>query len=480
MPLWHAAPSDSPSLPFALISAKTSPSVRTPLAQAAIARAVQLIEEDGPLEDGQAMRQAFAAQRDGAGRVLERAHLLGQRLGLEREWLRWRQLGAGVLCVLALLVVFSAWGLARVVLGEAREINVVAAFIALLGLHGLTLLLWCASLVLPWPSAGGALGRWALQLTARLPLDRGPHAVQLARATSDVLGRARLSSWAFGGISHSIWSLSFVLLLAALVLGFSLRAYRLTWETTILTPDFFVQFVRSTGWLPQWLGFAVPDAATLLRPELAGAAAQRAWAWWLLGCVAVYGLLLRLLCALWCWVMWRRGQARLVLDEADPGVRRLLARFEAMEPAQVVDVEHASEGPTRALVRTGPETAERLLLGFELPPESTWPPIPLAAGLQAQRIEGTQQERAAVLQALAAAPPHKLLIACHAPSSPDRGTERFVREACGLAGACGLLLTGARQDADLARWRDWLQRTGLTQTQAHTEPQAALAWLEAA
>lgn len=469
-----------PARLFALISATTSPTVHTALAQAAIARAVQLIEEDGPLEDGQAMRQAFAAQRDGPSRVLERARLLGQRLGLEREWLRWRQLGGGVLCLLAVLVVCSAWGLARVVLGEAREINVVAAFVALLGLHGLTLLLWCASLVLPWPSAGGALGRWALQLTARLPLDRGPHAVQLARATSEVLGRARLSAWAFGGISHSIWSLSFVLLLAALVLGFSLRAYRLTWETTILTPEFFVQFVRATGWLPQRLGFAVPDAATLLQPALAGAAEQRAWAWWLLGCVAVYGLLVRLLCALWCRAMWRRGQGRLALDEADPGVRRLLARFEAMEPTLVLDVEQPGEAPARGLVRSGAQTAERWLLGFELPPEAAWPPLPVTASIQVQRIEGTQQERAAVLQALATAPPQRLLIACHAPSSPDRGTERFVREASGLAGACGLLLTGARQDADAARWRDWLQRSGLAQLVLHTEAQAALAWLEAA
>lgn len=465
---------------IALLPATPTTPHRSLLAQAAIARAVQLIEEDGPLEDGQAMRQAFAAQPDGAARVLERARLLGQRLGLDREWARWRQLGGGVLLLLALAVVLAAWGLARVVLGEAREINVVAAFVSLLGLHALTLGLWCASLVLPLPTAGGALGRWALQLTARLPLDRGPHAVQLARATTDVLGRARLAPWAFGGVSHGIWTLSFVLLLVALVLGFSLRAYRLTWETTILTPEFFVQFVRATGWLPQQLGFAVPDAATLLRPEQAGADAQRGWAWWLLGCVVVYGLAVRLLCALWCWAMWRRGQSRLALDLADPGVRRLLARFEAMEPAQVVDVEHAADVPARAPQRTGPETSERWLLGFELPPEADWPAWPPARDVQVRRIEGTQAERAAVLQALAAAPPRRLLIVCHAPSSPDRGTERFVREASGLAGACGLLLQGARQQADAARWHDWLQRTALAQLQIHTEPQAAQAWLEAA
>lgn len=452
-------------------------------------RAVQLIEEEGRLDDGQAMRQAFAARPDGAGRVRERAWLLGQRLGLQREWQRWRRWAGMVLLALALGVVLGSWGLARAVLGETREINVVAAFVSLLGLHALTLVLWLAGLLLPWPGAAGgagaALGRWALQLTARLPLDRGQHAVQLARATTDVLVRARLAPWAFGGVSHAVWSLSFVLLLAALAMGLSVRAYRLTWETTLLTPEFFVTFVQATGWLPQRLGFAVPDAATLLQPALAGADAQRAWAWWLLGCVAIYGLALRLLFALVCWVAWRRGQARLAqglglgLDGADPGVRALLSRFEAMEPAQVVDAEHPGLVPARSTVR-GADAGTRLLLGFELPPEAAWPPFAPPAAVQLQRIDGSQSERAGVLQALAAAPPHRLLVACHAASSPDRGTARFLGEACGLAADCGVLLLGARQPSDTARWRDWLQRSTLPPLAVLTEPEAALAWLEAA
>lgn len=448
-------------------------------------RAVQLVEEDGRLDDGQAMRQAFAARPDGAGRVRERAWLLGQRLGLQREWQRWRRWAGLVLLALALAVVFGSWGLARAVLGETREINVVAAFVSLLGLHALTLVLWLAGLLLPWPGApggaGAALGRWALQLTARLPLDRGPHAVQLARATTDVLVRTRLAPWAFGGISHAVWSLSFVLLLAALAMGLSVRAYRLTWETTLLTPGFFVSFVQATGWLPQRLGFAMPDAATLLQPALAGAEAQRAWAWWLLGCVAVYGLALRLLCALVCWGVWRRGQLRLAgLDMTDPGVRALLSRFEAMEPAQVVDAERPGPLPAPAGAERAADAGTRLLLGFELPPEAAWPPFAPSAAVQVQRIDGSQAERAGVLQALAAAPPHRLLVACHAASSPDRGTARFLGEACGLAMDCGVLLLGARQPGDTARWRGWLANGALPPLAVLSEPGAALAWLEAA
>lgn len=451
----------------------------SPLARAAVARAVALIEEDGPLDDAEAMRAAFAARSDGAGRIAERAWQLGLRLGLPQEWQRWRRLGGWVLLALALLVAGGAWLLARSVLGEAREVNALAAFVALLGLHAVTLLLWLASLMLPWPAAGSALGRLALQLTARLPLDRGPHAVQLARATGDALRRARLAPWAFGGISHVVWSLSFLVLLAALALGFSVRAYRLSWETTILPAEFFLHFVQATGWLPQALGLPVPDAAALLRPDAAGAADQRAWAWWLMGCVALYGLALRLLCALWCWAMWRRGQRRLGPDLREPAARRLLARFAALEPAEVIDVEHPVAAPRPAAMPAAPDATLCLLLGYELPPEAPWPPAGLPAAAQSQRIDGSAAERSAVLQALARQRPRRLLVACHAPSSPDRGTARFLREAAGLAGACALWPANARQDADRARWQDWLAHSELPGVQLLPDAPAALAWLAA-
>ncbi len=452
---------------------------RSRLAQIAVARAVQQIEQAGPLDDGEAMRAAFAAGNDREQRLLARAWHLGQRLGLDRAWARWRQLGGWVVLGLAALVVLGAWSLAQLVLGESRQVNAVAAFVSLLGLHALTLLAWCLGLLLPWPTGGGALGRSALVVTARLPLDRGPHAIELLRATTEVLRRARLAPWAFGGISHTIWALSFTVLLAGLAFAFSLRAYRLTWETTILTPEFFVQFVRATGWLPSQLGFALPDAASLLRPDAPGAD-HRAWAWWLIGCVAVYGWAVRVLCALLSWGMWRQGGARLRLDLVEPYHRRLLARFDAMEPAVVVDAEQRAA--TVSAVATSPriavDPAARAVIGFELPPESTWPPFEPAAGVAMTRIEGSQEERASVLQHLAATRPGRLLVVCQGTSSPDRGTARFLREASGDAGLCRVLLTGALRGADTARWRAWLHETELAQRIAlDTDAAAASAWI---
>src|SRR5690606_33914620 len=205
----------------------------------------------------------------------------------------------------------------------------------------LTLLIWALA-----AASGGVAGLFGhlsfgnllLRLLAHLPGDRVPHAPAMARSAQALLLRTRLLPWAFGTVSHAVWAAAFVLILAALWFAFSFQQYRLTWETTILDAQFFVRFVSVTGALPHWLGFPMPDAATLIAPDAPGGD-HRAWAWWLIGCAFVYGFLPRVLLALLSWGVWRRRVRRLHPDTADPYYRKLLERFAQMEPSQVVDPE---------------------------------------------------------------------------------------------------------------------------------------------
>ncbi|MEZ7882086.1 MAG: DUF2868 domain-containing protein, partial [Brachymonas denitrificans] len=257
----------------------------SPLARHGVAYAIQAIESDGPLDDSAILPAAHAARSDRMERVLERAWLLGQRLGLPAEWERWRHLGLWVMLGLAGAMALSAWGLAQTVMGEGRSINAMAAFVTVLGPHALMLVLWVWGVIWTYAGSGSAvgsgwsLGALALRLTARMPLDRGPHAAALLQGVRRVLQRFRLAPWAFGLLSHAIWALAFGLILLALWFGFSFHAYRLSWETTILSPAFFEQFVHVTGWLPAQLGFPVPDAAAVRAAGGGLESDQRAWAW---------------------------------------------------------------------------------------------------------------------------------------------------------------------------------------------------------
>jgi len=401
--------------------------------------------------------------------------------------------GLIVVLVLAALVALSALGTARAVVGDARSINAIAAFVTLLGLHFLTLLLWLLGLLRPGAMTGLSLGKLALWLTARLPLERGPHSFTVLRAINRLLKAHKLLPWAFGVVSHTIWALAFGLILAVLAFGFAFHAYRLSWETTILSTDFFQRFVQITGLLPSMLGFAVPDAAAVQRAGAGGlpawgeAAVQSEWAWWLMGCVFTYGLLPRLFFALLSYVRWRAGVARMGRpDAADPYVRAVFARLDALEPPVVTDPEQRSTQavpPRRTL--GGPAIPDTLaVIGFELPPEMPWPlpgSLNLAEGVGGepvllQRIDGSAAERQKVLAALEQARPWSLLVVCHAASSPDRGTARFLREVAPLARQCHLLLAveaggAAPGNAESRRrWADWLSSEQLDAIKLVPEP----------
>ncbi|AVO35284.1 DUF2868 domain-containing protein [Ottowia oryzae] len=494
-----AAPTDHAT------SAAAPPS---PLATALVLDAVQRIEAAGPLDDASALQQAFHTQPTRAAQVRQRAWLLGQRLGLQAELARWRPVGWGVLLALAALVALASLGTARAVLGEGRSINAVAAFVSLLGLHLLTLLIWLVGAVASGGGAGSWLGRLALWLTARLPPDRGPHSLTLLQSATALLSRQRLLAWLTGAISHGIWTIAFALMLAVLAFGFAFHAYQLTWETTILSPAFFERFVQITGALPGLLGFPVPDAAAVQRmgtvggQAAAGGAAQSDWAWWLMGCVLVYGLLPRALLAAFSIARWRAGARRMAeVDMADPYVRRIVQRLDALEPPpQVIDPEHRPTAAATPAPALGPPGAPGSLavIGFELPPEQAWPAPglpPTPAGSAAPlRVSGSAAERQQALAQLAATRPESLLLVVHAPSSPDRGTARFVREAARQAGRVALwpvaaaapsaagegASAGGETPADtpaIARWQRWLQSEGFSALAMVPSAPAATNWI---
>ncbi len=442
---------------------------------ATITEAVQLAEQAGPLDDAQAVRDAMALHADGPMRVAERARVLGQRLGLQDELARARMSAPWVGLGLVALVVLAGLALAGSVIGGGqRQINVVVALVSLLGLHLLTLLLWVVGLLLPMRAFPVSFGWLWLALTTRVAGGKRGQAPLLLRAVTRLLARARLMPWALGFVSHAIWTLSFAVVLAALLFALAFRNYTLNWETTILDPGFFVQAVQWLGRAPGWLGFPVPDAQAVLAP-LAAAPGQRAWALWLTGCVLVYGLLPRLLLALLSAAVWQARKKKLRPDLSQPYFQRLLARFDALAPRHIVDADPGS-APHGNPGRLAPgETTDTLVaVGFELPEELRWPPPALeAAHAQVLRTDGSARSRRELLDRLARIRPRRLLVGCHAASTPDRGTERFLRELMSHCGECRLWLLGTSDEAARQRWLAWLADSGLGELASAAAPDAA-------
>lgn len=452
------------------------------LSGAVVTEAVRLIEEAGPLDDAAAMRQAAAARTTLPSRIAHRADLLGHRIGLDHELARMRQWSPWVGAGLVLLIVVAGLGLAgSVVGGSDRRINIMAALLSLLGAHLLTLVAWLLGLLLPLRAPRASFGWLWMTLTARVAGGRRGQAPLLMRAFTRLLQQARLLPWALGLASHGIWALSFVVVLGAMLFALAFHRYTLSWETTILEPQFFLQAVQALGRIPAWFGFATPDASAVLAPQPNDAAGQRAWAWWLTGCIAVYGLLPRLLLLLLSAAMWQLRKRDLQPQLEAPYYRQLASRFEALAPAAIVD---ADPGATHlpAPPRAAATTDAFVVAAYELPPEHPWPPAGLPGTAAAVlRVDGSAADRRMLLDTAARLRPRALLLACRAAASPDRGTERLLRELLAHCGDCRLWLvpevntSAPPDDAAPARWRRWLADCGLARITAHDTLAGALA-----
>lgn len=469
-----------------------------------LADAVRLAEDTGPMDDAQILARLQGLPASEHDKLLERAWLLAKRLGWVTQLERMRDAGWLLLLLVAGAVVALANGLLFSVLAEGRSINAASGFVSALGFHGVSLVFWLLSIPLARRqrssgSAGLSMGRWMTRIVARLPAWRGPQTAALVQAGTRLVGRERLSPWAFGLISHLVWTFGFAFMLTGLLLAFAFREYQLTWETTILGPGWFASFARVTGYLPALLGVPVPHPGGAGGTLAQGVAHAGAWpareaAAWLLACVTLYGLLPRALCAAWCaWVM-RRAARRVELDLQDPYYQQLLARLQALESAEVTDAEHL--GPLRSdaeRVANGASHAGFAAVGFELAGDGAWLSASLqAAAVLAVRIAGTMPEQLQLQTTLARLQPERLLIVCDAQASPDRGTLRFLREASTCAAQCALafavpgVAAGHEHDAErrrvgLARWKSWMNERDLQDWKVFDSTDAAQPWaLEAA
>jgi len=463
--------------------ARSSPSASgrpvRPLTAAWLTEAVRGIEDRGPLEDSDVLRDVARGGGTREQQVMARAARLAARLGLVEQIDRARWSAPWGLLAMVALVVIAGLALAGGVIdAQDRRINVMAALVGLLGAHAITLALWLLSVAWPGLAAfgGSAFGRMWWALTSRVSLGRGAEATALTGALMGMLQRSRVAPWLFGLVSHLVWTLAFGVALVSLLFALSFRHYTLGWETTLLDPAVFARWVQALAIVPGAFGFAVPDAVEPSNQQLAG---------WLIGCLLIYGLVPRALLAVLCAIVVRRRRTRLVPEWAAPYYRQLFSRLDALAPAVVVDADtHGGDPRPGRAAAAGATTDEILVAGFELPDDLRWPPASVPDAATLLRIDGSAAQRATLLDRLALSRPGLLVLACRAASSPDRGTERLLREALPRVGQCRLWLladdptdsldgtaSSARigSSSGVARWRSWLREIGCEDVRCATD-----------
>ncbi|MED7668092.1 DUF2868 domain-containing protein [Pseudomonas moraviensis subsp. stanleyae] len=449
----------------------------TPLQNLWLTETIRLREEHaGPLDDLEANRLARAAGGDLPSRIQRRALWLAERDGLSaalRHWLQGARLALVVLMIFALL---SGAGLAFAALGQT-PVNVFWALGSLLGINLLLLLSWALGLIFAGEH-GAILGRLWLWLSEKFARDA--KAAQLAPALLLLLQRKKLNRWALGALVNGLWLLAMLSALILLLTLMATRRYGFVWETTILGADTFIHLTQTIGYLPALLGFNVPNE-DMIRASGAGAldieSARQAWATWLVGVLVVYGVLPRLLLALFCFWRWNSGKAALRLDLNLPGYaqlrERLMPTSERLgvndpEPAQL----HSVESNLSELVSEG-----ALLVAIELDDQRPWPPA-LPKNVSNAGVLDSRESRHKLLEQLSRFPPARLAIACDPRRSPDRGSLALIAELARNAGATRIWLLQAPpgEALDGQRLGDW--HAALQQLELPFADCAPMNWLE--
>ncbi|WP_283182064.1 DUF2868 domain-containing protein [Pseudomonas svalbardensis] len=435
-------------------------------------------EHAGPLDDLEANRLARSAGGDLPSRIQRRALWLADRDGLTSALKHWLQGARLALLVLAVLAVASGAGLALAALGDGQPpVNVFWALGSLLGLNLILLLSWALGLAFAGEH-GATLGRLWLWLSEKLARDA--KAAQLAPALLLLLQRQKLNRWAVGVLVNGLWLLAMLSALVMLLMLMATRRYGFVWETTLLSGDTFVAMTQALGALPAMLGFNVPTVEMIRASDDAALnieSARQAWATWLVGVLVVYGVLPRLLLALFCLWRWKTGQATLHLDLNLPGYAQLRERLmPTSERLGISDAApeqlHRIESGVNDLPSDG-----ALLVAIELDDQRPWPP-PLPKTVGNAGILDSRESRNKLLEQLSRFPPARLAIACDPRRSPDRGSLALIAELARNASATRVWLLQAPpgEALDAERLGDW--HVALQQLDLPFADCAPLNWLE--
>ncbi|KCB27526.1 DUF2868 domain-containing protein, partial [Bordetella hinzii] len=292
-----------------------------------------------------------------------------------------------------------------------------------------------------------------------------------------LLARAGALRWLLGTVSHLLWLAALCAALGTLIVILSTASYRFVWATTLLSPEAFVRLTAWAGWLPAQFGFSLPDPAMVRASDgqqILPAAAQVQWSVWLIGMMVCWGIVPRLLAALVCLAMSARALGRLRIDASLPGYAALRDRLTPTAPASGVD-RPADPLHTPRISNTGAIAGRPVYASLELPADQGRPAPGTDAVFDAGNLD-TREQRNALLDALAASPASRLLLACDTRQTPDRGALALIASLSAHAGQTRIWLVG--QGERLAQWRERLQAAGLPGSAILAEDEPALLWLE--
>lgn len=407
-----------------------------------------------PAESPAADAAARAAGGSAEQRLYRRATALPGADALQAQIARSLRTVKGLFAVLLILGGLSGITAAATAL-EGTPPSLPLVLLVVVGLNLGLLLLW-ALLQLAAPELPPGLARLmraiALAYSRRRPSPQAPLGELLPLLVGGAHGR-----WLGACLVHSFWLAFALAALATLAVLLSLRAYELSWVTTLLSDAALARLAEALSVGPRLLG--LDPAAGLPVTDADGPA----WSRWLLATVFVYGMLPRALALGLSALALHRARARYGGRVPRPGYARLHQRLHAGS----TDLGIRDAGalpPTLSLpARPAPPAPSGPVHGFALEVSADPGPPPLAGVTWTWLgVVDDATSRAALLARLRQDAPHAVAVWLRATQTPDRGLQHFLADVVAASGGAVTLMLGDRaalaqrgSDSLAQREADW-------------------------
>lgn len=263
-----------------------------------------------------------------------------------------------LLVILALIGVFtlggvSSWGL--LTQNAQGHVNIFWWLLVFLGWPLLLLAMWI--ILFSFPINASAPVASVLEHIMRSAYRRIQHWTTVTPVQEQVTSSAyaffqqpHVGRWFSAALLHAAWLLYLCGGTLVLIIKLSIEHYVFVWQTSFIPIETFVSIIQNIGFLPNLMGFSVPNASLIADSQWTGSGgselATRSWASFMIGCAITYGIIPRL----FFWFLsyltlrYRLKTARLSPNNPYYGnyLRLLVPNIESSVGGMVITNEHTA------------------------------------------------------------------------------------------------------------------------------------------
>lgn len=309
--------------------------------------------------------------------------------------------------------------------GDDQQLNIFWLLVILLGAHLFSLLLWLISLMTKGRQNSGQLQWFSILLSKIGRVLQVPQPILESYMSLRLSGKA--GKWLMARLVHSCWGGYLLGGLCSALLYLMTHQVRFVWETTLLTQQDFYQLTQWLSALPRLVGVPAPSLNDIQMSQIGSAeqsdATRQLWGIWVLACLLIYGVVVRLIFGILSHSLYRQQRKKL-WQRIIPSVAK--AQYES----HIIDPDHHAHD-ARAPLRTAPTPASvthdkdaseaRHYYLFE------WSKPTPASLADMKHVHSIND--AAAQQAYLAQPNSHQVLVLDADVSPDRGSLRFIKQA---------------------------------------------------